>query len=428
MTPLAKWENLFCLLFLGILGSALCYVAWNMAIRRIGLVNTNNYIYLNPFVTMVAAAIVLKERITGAGFVGAVLIVGGIIVSEYSGKRPFFGAFYPKEYRDSTYGIDFEELYRRGYRGILFDIDNTLVPHDAPATQESVELFRRLHAIGFHTCLISNNKEPRVTPFAEAMETPYVYKADKPSRKGYQEGMRRMGTDLADTLFIGDQLFTDVWGANRTGLYSILVKPMNPKEEIQIVLKRYREKMRQRTGDHSALLRARELLRARGLDAALTARPANIRYISGFAGTESYLYLSAERAVILTDSRYTLQAEKEGNPDGQPLYPAGGERGKGLPGADHRKGNRLRGAAGAASFGGRRPDAGLRGGCPALWHSGRAPGKIRPSRRAVETPCGRSFHSPGSKERGGDPQDRGSGADRGRGLFLYPGGAETRRH
>ena len=118
-----------------------------------------------------------------------------------------------------------------------------LVPHDAPATQESVELFQRLHAIGFHTCLISNNKEPRVTPFAEAMETPYVYKADKPSRKGYQEGMRRMGTDLADTLFIGDQLFTDVWGANRTGLYSILVKPMNPKEEIQIVLKRYLEKI-----------------------------------------------------------------------------------------------------------------------------------------------------------------------------------------
>ena len=52
-----------------------------------------------------------------------------------------------------------------------------------------------------------------------------------------------MGTDLADTLFIGDQLFTDVWGANRTGLYSILVKPMNPKEEIQIVLKRYLEKI-----------------------------------------------------------------------------------------------------------------------------------------------------------------------------------------
>ena len=50
--------------------------------------------------------------------------------------------------------------------------------------------------------------------------------------------MARMGTNRSNTLFIGDQLFTDIWGANRTGLYSILVKPINPKEEIQIVLKR----------------------------------------------------------------------------------------------------------------------------------------------------------------------------------------------
>lgn len=242
LSPLAKGENLFCLLFLGILGSALCYAAWNAAICRIGLVNTNNYIYLNPFVTMVTAAVVLHEKITGAGFIGAVLIVGGIIVSEYSGRKSPLACFYPKEYRNSTYEIDFEELYSRGYRGILFDVDNTLVPHDAPATRESAELFKRLHAIGFETCLISNNKEPRVTPFARAMDTPYVYKADKPSRKGFLEGMKRMGTDLTNTLFIGDQLFTDVWGANRTGIYSILVKPMNPKEEIQIVLKRYLEK------------------------------------------------------------------------------------------------------------------------------------------------------------------------------------------
>ena len=241
LSPLAQWENLFCLLFLGILGSALCYAAWNMAIQRIGLVNTNNYIYLNPFITMIAAAIVLDEKITGAGFLGAVLIVGGILVSEYRGS--LFGAFYPKEYRNSTYEIDFEKLYRQGYRGILFDIDNTLVPHDAPATDQSVELFRRLHETGFQTCLISNNKEPRVTPFAEAMKTPYVYKAGKPSRRGYEEGMKRMGTDRSNTLFIGDQLFTDVWGANRTGIYSILVKPMDPREEIQIVLKRYLEKI-----------------------------------------------------------------------------------------------------------------------------------------------------------------------------------------
>ena len=244
LAPLKHAENLFCILFLGVLGSAVCYVTWNVAIKRIGVVNTNNYIYLNPFVTMVAAALVLHEKITGAGIVGAVLIVGGILVSEYQGgEKGLLQRFYPREYVDSTYGIDFEALYRQGYRGILFDIDNTLVPHDAPADERSIALFDRLHAIGFATCLISNNKELRVTPFAEAMQTTYVYKAGKPSRKGYQEGMRRMGTNLTNTLFVGDQLFTDVYGANRTGLYSILVKPMNPKEEIQIVLKRYLEKI-----------------------------------------------------------------------------------------------------------------------------------------------------------------------------------------
>ncbi len=154
-----------------------------------------------------------------------------------------FKRFYPREYVDSVYEIDFEDLYERGFRGILFDIDNTLVPHDAPAQERSIRLFQCLHGMGFSTCLISNNKEPRVTPFAEALRTPYVYKAGKPRRAGYREGMKRMGTSLSDTLFVGDQLFTDVWGANRTGLYSILVKPMDPREEIQIILKRYPEKL-----------------------------------------------------------------------------------------------------------------------------------------------------------------------------------------
>ncbi len=240
--PLFRGDVIFCLLFLGVLGSAVCYITWNIAIKRIGVVNTNNYIYLNPFVTMVCAAIVLREPITAAGIVGAVLIVGGILVSELPKGFSVFGGFYPKEYLDSTYVIDFESLYQAGYRGILFDVDNTLVPHDAPADERSIALFERLHEMGFSTCLISNNREPRVTPFANALKTLYVYKAGKPKRRGYEEGMRRMGTQRSNTLFVGDQLFTDVWGANRAGMHSILVKPMNPKEEIQIVVKRYVEK------------------------------------------------------------------------------------------------------------------------------------------------------------------------------------------
>ena len=154
-----------------------------------------------------------------------------------------FEKFFPDEYVASTYVIPFEKLYEDGYRGVIFDIDNTLVPHGAPADERARKLFQRLEKIGFASCLISNNQEARVKMFNQDIQTNYIYNAHKPSTKNYIRAMEIMGTDRENTLFVGDQLFTDVWGANRTGIYSILVKPMNPREEIQIVLKRYLEKI-----------------------------------------------------------------------------------------------------------------------------------------------------------------------------------------
>lgn len=151
--------------------------------------------------------------------------------------------FYPKEYLDSTYEINFAQFYKKGYRAIIFDIDNTLVPHGAPADERAIALFRQLHELGFHTLMLSNNKEPRVKMFCDAVNTEYIHKAGKPNPDKYREAMKRMGTDEKNTLFVGDQIFTDVWGANRAGIYSVLVKPIHPKEEIQIVLKRYLEKI-----------------------------------------------------------------------------------------------------------------------------------------------------------------------------------------
>ncbi len=153
-----------------------------------------------------------------------------------------FSNLYPDEYRESVYTLNFEEYYKMGYRGILFDIDNTLVPHGAPSTDKAVKLFEKLRILGFHTCLISNNKEPRVKPFADAVKSDYVYNAHKPMKKNYIEAVKKMGTETDNTMFIGDQIFTDVYGAKRAGIYSVLLKPINPKEEIQIVLKRYLEK------------------------------------------------------------------------------------------------------------------------------------------------------------------------------------------
>lgn len=151
--------------------------------------------------------------------------------------------FYPREDYESAYEIPFASYYQKGYRGILFDVDNTLVEHDQPVTARAAELFVRLREMGFQTCVISNNKDYRVKPFADAVKTDYVHKAGKPSARGYQEGMRRMGTKPETTLFVGDQIFTDIWGANRAGVYAILVKQIAKHEEIQIILKRKLERI-----------------------------------------------------------------------------------------------------------------------------------------------------------------------------------------
>ncbi|KMZ55379.1 YqeG family HAD IIIA-type phosphatase [Dorea sp. D27] len=154
-----------------------------------------------------------------------------------------FNRFFPDRYVASTYVIDFEKLYSEGVKGLIFDIDNTLVPHGAPADERAEELFAKLKRIGFGCCLISNNQEPRVKMFNKNIQVDYVYNAHKPSTKNYMKAMEIMGTKADNTVFIGDQLFTDVWGAKRAGIPNILVKPIHPKEEIQIVLKRYLEKI-----------------------------------------------------------------------------------------------------------------------------------------------------------------------------------------
>ena len=151
--------------------------------------------------------------------------------------------FYPKEWVDSTYEIDWEGWREKGKKGVIFDIDNTLVPHGAPADERAIRLFARLRSIGLDYCLISNNQLHRVKPFADAVQAKFVEDAHKPSRKNYLKAMKLMHVDLDSCIFVGDQIFTDVYGAKRCGMRTILVKPLHPKEEIQIVLKRYLEKI-----------------------------------------------------------------------------------------------------------------------------------------------------------------------------------------
>lgn len=154
-----------------------------------------------------------------------------------------FKQLYPKEYVDSAYNIDFQKYYDKGFRALVLDVDNTLVEHGAPANDKAKEFFENVRKIGFKTCILSNNHEPRIKPFADAVNSEYVFDGGKPKKTGYIKAMRMMGSDINNTMFVGDQIFTDVWGANRTGIYSILVKYIKYDYEIQIKLKRIGEKI-----------------------------------------------------------------------------------------------------------------------------------------------------------------------------------------
>ncbi|MBQ9387655.1 MAG: YqeG family HAD IIIA-type phosphatase [Lachnospiraceae bacterium] len=152
--------------------------------------------------------------------------------------------FFPYKKIKSLYDIDFEDLYDSGVRGLTFDIDNTLVPDSAPADEKTVGLFKRLKKIGFKCCIISNNGKKRVRPFAEKAGVKYLYKTAKPSRKGFLKAMKITGSAPENTVHFGDQLFTDMWGANKVGIRSYLVEPIDrTREPFQIRLKRILEKI-----------------------------------------------------------------------------------------------------------------------------------------------------------------------------------------
>lgn len=131
--------------------------------------------------------------------------------------------FYPWETAASVFTIDYGKLCRLGYRGILFDIDNTLVLHGADSNQAVDDLLLRLDGLGLQTLLLSNNSEERILRFLHHKDLPYIAEADKPVPAAYLQAVDRLGLAKDQVIVIGDQLFTDVYGANRAGLASIRV-------------------------------------------------------------------------------------------------------------------------------------------------------------------------------------------------------------
>jgi len=150
---------------------------------------------------------------------------------------------FPYEYVESVFAINYTNLYNLGFRALIFDIDNTLVHHGDNSTNEIDNLFKRLYSIGFKTLLLSNNSEERIKRFNVNIGSPYIFDADKPNPSCFIKAVEMLGVDKKEAIVIGDQIFTDILGANRSGIASILVKFIQLDNETKIGKRRQLEKM-----------------------------------------------------------------------------------------------------------------------------------------------------------------------------------------
>jgi HAD superfamily phosphatase (TIGR01668 family) len=135
--------------------------------------------------------------------------------------------FLPSEFVKSVFDISPERLLEKGIRGIITDLDNTLVEWDRPdATPKLVNWLKSMKDAGIQVTIVSNNSELRVKSFADPLGIPFIYKARKPMGKAFIKALNTMDVKREEVVVIGDQLLTDVVGGNRIKLHTILVLPV----------------------------------------------------------------------------------------------------------------------------------------------------------------------------------------------------------
>ncbi len=135
--------------------------------------------------------------------------------------------FLPNEHVKTVHDILPEKLKEKGIKGVITDLDNTLVAWDqSDATPEIIEWFKRMKNAGIQVTIISNNNEERVSHFSKPLQIPFISKARKPLAKAFKKAQQEMGLKKEEIVVVGDQLLTDVLGGNSSKFYTILVVPV----------------------------------------------------------------------------------------------------------------------------------------------------------------------------------------------------------
>ncbi|MBA4535907.1 YqeG family HAD IIIA-type phosphatase [Bacillus aquiflavi] len=135
--------------------------------------------------------------------------------------------FLPNEHVKSIFEITPERLKEKGIKGIITDLDNTLVEWDRPnATPKLIKWFESMQQHNISVTIVSNNNEDRVKAFSDPHKIPFIFRARKPFTAAFHKALTRMKLNKTEVVVIGDQLLTDILGGNRSGFYTILVVPV----------------------------------------------------------------------------------------------------------------------------------------------------------------------------------------------------------
>ena len=136
--------------------------------------------------------------------------------------------FIPDIYQKSIYAIDYENLKNRGIKCILFDLDNTIAPVNVSGPDKEIkDLVADIELLGIKVIILSNSNKNRVRPFKEGLNVDSSFSSHKPFKKKYKKVMHIYNFSDNEIACIGDQLLTDIYGANRMGFLSILVHPIS---------------------------------------------------------------------------------------------------------------------------------------------------------------------------------------------------------
>lgn len=151
---------------------------------------------------------------------------------------------YPKEYFNSVKDIDINFLKENNIKGLILDVDNTLISLDKKMPAGISEWAKSMKNSGIKICILSNsNKLDKVESVAKIIEVPYIFFGKKPLKSGFLRAKKLLKLENENIAVVGDQIFTDVIGANRCKMYSILVKPIEEKDYFITRIKRPIEKI-----------------------------------------------------------------------------------------------------------------------------------------------------------------------------------------